>query len=352
MMCKNCGSQNDTNNNRCGNCGESLSSDSRIDIERKLERLQDLGDSIDKRIKFFDKNKELIELNIDESFRSIFKKKYINIIGLITFMFTIGVVILTMFGWNNFKSWLRLESQEYIRQFGRDEVEKQFESKNIRALVIEVAEDKITNELSPSFEDVKGQLDEKVKDFDFDIREELRTTKNDISNQIRILKERNEVEALVDLAIVEGDRDAYNKISKEIERYSDHAGSTTNFKKVRLYGSALTRIKSFYTSGHRRPYFNLNFDPNSITVKELLKIAGNDTDWVNRSASVYTLGFKKNEEVVETLINVCKKDARLDVVEESMTSLMSLLQVQMDVFDCGWAESYWRLNRAKVIEKW
>ncbi len=179
----------------------------------------------------------------------------------------------------------------------------------------------------------------------------IQTVKAQLSSELESLKKRNELTALADKAISEGDRQALNKIM-EIYLVSEKSGNEDLAAKSELF-----RIKAFYISGTRVPNSELAFKNNagavlknsSIPTETLIEDLLNNPDWKVRGRAAQLLASRKEKIVPEAFVESIKSENTLDVLQNSVASFSAVTGYKsLDVFDDLKLIGWWNENKNRV----
>ena len=221
-----------------------------------------------------------------------------------------------------------------------------------------------TDEIKKTFDEAAKDVAEKQKDSYKRIslaetkynqlKSEYEVLKNNVSAELTILKERNQLTSLTDKAINEGDRDSLDKLDKIV---SDESMSEDR-KSMAL--AEILRIKSHYSSGTRLNDLHIKIEqpdgsvlenedlPTDTLILGLLK----SPSWVVRGGSACFLATRKEKGVPEALLQSIESEKKLDVLRESIKSFCKVTGLQSrDIFNSDYIPDWWEENKERVMSE-
>ena len=180
---------------------------------------------------------------------------------------------------------------------------------------------------------------------------EIEDVKNDLSSELVVLKERNQLVSLADVAINKGERDALD----ELRRIAFNENESPSKQSIAF--AEMLRVKAQYISISRLRHFEIkitnsdqsittdNDIPTDVLIRGLLE----NKNWGIRGRAAQLLANRKEKEVPKALIQSIKKEKRLDNLKESLEAFASVTGYKKrDVFDTQPVIEWWEENEKKV----
>lgn len=177
-----------------------------------------------------------------------------------------------------------------------------------------------------------------VEKFDSLITEQLKEP----IKEFEFMKYRNKFIKLGDKAIVEGGRDAIDRL------FSSKKEVTNNKELLAAIDAEILRVEFFYWFVSRCEKHQITFTDNKgkklineeIPTDVLIDKLLNDTSWKDRAKAAQLFAYKRtgNDTVRKALLQAICKDKRLDVIANSARALIHLfpdLESDGSYFDCN-----------------
>jgi len=168
------------------------------------------------------------------------------------------------------------------------------------------------------------------------LSEDVDKIKTELTAEVKRLKERNEIIALEDNAISNGDTASYEELKRRLLLFKNITYKSSNDSKYvkELFDATLSsilRVKSFYISGTRvktlEIYYlktkDIKLMNNKIPTEHLIKYLLKHSDWQWRTKAAGLLRARKEKGVPDALLKGMG-DARLDVRRASIKSFVAL----------------------------
>ena len=163
---------------------------------------------------------------------------------------------------------------------------------------------------------------------------EIEEIKKDLSAELAILKERNQLVSLADKSINNSNREAFDELMK----IASDDNELPNRKSMAM--AEVLRVKSHYVSGTRLTGVEIELKQpdqvilrdSDIPTEDLINILQGHWDMLKRAKAAKLLSKRKEKEVPEALILAMKSDKCLDVLKESIESFVKVTECkQKDV---------------------
>ena len=216
--------------------------------------------------------------------------------------------------------------------------------------------------------DQKGQRAEKrlntFTDRQNKLFKDVGEIKTELTAEVKRLKERNDIVALEDNAIANGDTASYVGLKRRLLSFKNIPYKSPNDLKYikELFGATLSsilRVKSFYLTGTRVKMFEIYYIKakdiklinNKIPTEQLSKYLLKHSDWQWRTKAAELLRARKEKGVPDALIKGMA-DVRLDVRRACITSFEALTGYQNgDALDYDKLIEWWKENKEQWEKK-
>lgn len=171
--------------------------------------------------------------------------------------------------------------------------------------------------------------------------------KRQLTEELMILQDRNELTRLADAAIATCSRESFEKITNIIYKSKNEdevmAALSENFR-VKAHYVSISRIKN------NPLYYNGKLDVDMST-EELLKLLAFSEEWKGRARAAQILGKRKEKNVAEALMSAVRTDKCLDVVNEAKKSFGLLTKFkQKDIFQFEEVDDWWNINKDEYLK--
>jgi hypothetical protein len=267
------------------------------------------------------------------------RSAYKWLISLVAIVAIVGISVGIYFTYKSSIDFKKEAREEIDRQIEtlRDQValrvDKQFRQENIQKMVEEKARERIDN--------IADKLIEKQ------IADKISPQMKSADEQIKKLKQRNEITQLGDKGIIEASRDSL----EEIERISKQEESLDIMAAAK---AEIYRIKSFWSHMSTVSGENLTKEGKTIKVSELTTNDIIDTLLSNKNQKVRIIIIKemhnrKEKGVPEALLECIKTDRNLEVVREAVQAFDIVTGFKNpDVFAYEPPQNWWKEHSAEV----
>jgi len=327
---------------KCPNCGKPLDEDNllkcphcHIDVPTYIKvNLDNLKKSKD----FLSYYKERIDAEVTRKVKAqIFKY-----IGLVSFLCLGGLFI------------IYLNNRSIAHKIIEESITGQFRDQHIKGVLDSVAIGKtqeiIKKELAPQIENAKKLTENEINSFRSyldDSKSRLGEEYNKLVTEAEMLKERNRLAKLANIAISEGSRQALQELEDVIKNPLKQ-----DLAEVAM--AEIMRVKAFYATTNRIKGRSVNYaSPAGIVIVDdkiptdtLISELRHNSDWQIRAKFAELLASRKDPSVVEALLMAAKEDAHLEVVKMSLESFAAITGFKSnDVFDYASAVKWWNENQ-------
>ena len=212
------------------------------------------------------------------------------------------------------------------------------------------ASNEVKKNLEESNERISTAENEFFKQFN-QLKSEMERDKEDFSAELAILKDRNELIALADEAIVKGDRKSYEKLEEIAANKNEPLDRQT------MSMAEVNRIKSYYIAGSRTSSYDVKVEKDDqskllndkISTDILVDELNTNKNWIVRGKIAELLANHKEKAVANALIQSIKNEQRLDVLEESLKSFCHITGCKKyDILRSKPIIDWWDENKEKV----
>lgn len=284
----------------------------------------------------------------DEVFAWI-KRWRLIIIGSLSVCSVIGVVIMCAKIYFN----VQKKASEYITESITDKFAEPNIQKTLQGVASEEAQSIIANEVRPETEKIKGKVNA-FESYLTESRTKFEKEYNTLAEQIAVLDARNRILELLDKAINEGDRQAYESL-----KVLGNVPTQDSFSKAAT--AATLQVKSFYLRVTRIKTADLEYKKNSdgtklknndIPTDSLEKVLLTDPDWRIRTKAAELLGNRKEKRVPPVLLQAIQNDSNLDVLKAALDSFEKVTDYpRADVLNSDPAVKWWEKSRVEIEPK-
>jgi hypothetical protein len=268
-----------------------------------------------------------------------------------------------------------------------DRISRQFEEPRIKKSLEDVAKNQaniiITKEVQPSVDKIKVETNQSIEEYHKYIDEFKNNSQNEykaltneidgikkeialfkkfmagtktdytkelenVSQQVKILDERNKLTMLGDKAIAWGD----SKALEDLELYSKQHPTGELDKAVT---AEILRVKSFY-AGSRVAGRDIevifpdgNKYTNGAIPTNILLLGLDDPDWAIRTKSAEMLAYHKEKKVPDALLKTMANDPRLDTRKAALDAFEKINGYRkVDILDNAPARDWWKIHKQNV----
>ncbi|MGE5197381.1 MAG: HEAT repeat domain-containing protein [Deltaproteobacteria bacterium] len=243
-----------------------------------------------------------------------------------------------------------LSSQSLTGSIVSAKLNQQLQQPQIKQTLIGAAQENIKKEILPEIEVAKESAAKEFTEFKSYLENEKAQLGQEyatLATQVEVLKTRNRLAQLANVAISEGSRQA-------LQELEDIAGDPNKADLAEVANAEVMRVKAFFATTSRLKEQTVKYNnsegivivDDKIPTATLISDLRDNPDWRVRAKFAELLAIRNEEGVAQALLEAAASDENLYVMKAALEAFATVTGFKSsDIFDYKSAREWWDKNK-------